>query len=141
MGIFRRFRRGEVIPSTGYQEVVTNFGPDVLACDRAESMAYATNTFSPMARGVKRSGAVGFSGDRGYGVNRWGGGMWIDGVAVSPQGYYSVMSSQVEPLSLRLGYGSGVAGQPGLPSTGSNDSADASAWLMSLSQLSPGMGG
>jgi hypothetical protein len=141
MGLFRRFRRGETLPSTAYQEVVTNWGPDVLARDRAESMANATNTASPMARGVKRSGAMGFTGDRGYGVNRWAGGMWVNNIPVSPQGYYSVVSPQADPLSLRLGYGSGVAGQPGLPSTGSNDSADASAWLMSLNQLTPGMGG
>lgn len=143
MGLFRRRANNEIIPGNGHSETITVFGPDLLARERADSMAMATNTASPMARGVKKSGAMGFTGDRGYGVNRWAGGMWVNNLPVSPQGLYSEAQTTQNPLSLRLGYGSGVAGQPGLPQTGANGAggADQAAWLMSMAQMTPGMGG
>lgn len=141
MGIFRRRQTGERVQTgSTYAKTVLVQGPDALAVERANSMAMATNTFSPMARGVKDNGAAGFTGDRGYGVNRYAGGLWVDGFPVTPQDAYSAVRPGVDPLSQRLGYGSGVAGQPGLPSTGGAAGADQALWLMSMGQANPGFG-
>lgn len=116
------------------QTTVINL-PDQHALSLAGSMGMAVNTFSPMSAGVHDGGASprGFVGDRGYGVNRFTG-------DTAP---HLAMGAAVQPIltpdQYNLGLGSGVSGQPGLPSTGTTISGPL-AW-MSAHQLGYGLGG
>ncbi len=125
----RRFGR-RTIPDNAHVTTAVVFGPDAHALALAGSMAVATNTFSPMANGVHMPTVDsaptprGYTGDRGYGVNRMGG-------RTDPLQYYSSAITSIQhPVSHRLGIGAGAAGQPGLPSTGQDGGGLASlAWL------------
>lgn len=93
------------------------FGPDRQSI-QAASLGMATNTFSPMSAGRHSPGASsrGFTGDRGYGVNRMSG-------RSNPLQFFAGAAAAVRPVgqpgSKRLGARSGVSGGSGLPSTGS----------------------
>jgi hypothetical protein len=101
--------------------------PDPFAL-QAASLGVMTNTFSPGAVGVHSPGASakGFVGDRGYGVNRWSG-----RTTYPLQHWAGAIKPIQDPTAQRLGLGAGVAGQPGLPSTG-----DQTAGLTSLAWMS-----
>lgn len=104
-----------VIRGNGRQETITVYGPDAWSY-QAASLGIATNPYGAMSAGVHTSGTPrGFSGDRGSGVNRWG------GATLFPlQQFSSAVVPIAAPLpqSSYLGFGAGVSGQPGLPSTG-----------------------
>lgn len=128
---------GRVIPGTGTPAVVVVAGPSRQAISVAGSMATATNTISPMSAGLHGNGQVGFNGDPGYGVNRFTG-----RVAYEVQRFYSAVRTAAQPVDLRLGIGAGVAGQPGMPSTGTVNPTDAPLAWMSVGQVTNlGMGG
>jgi hypothetical protein len=55
----------------------------------------------------------GFSGDRGFGVSRWAG-----RTTYAFQHWQGAAVPVLAPKEKRLGIGAGVAGQPGLPNTG-----------------------
>lgn len=110
MGVGRR-----VVPGNTDVTVAIVSGPDAWSQQIAGSMAIATNTFSPMAHGVHSTGGQGFTGDRGYGVNRWAGRL-----PYAVQNFMGPVDPIRNPRSRRLGIGAGVAGQPGLPNTGSD---------------------
>lgn len=118
----------KVIPGNGRTTVALVFGPDAHSLRLAGSMAIATNTFSPMAAGVHSPGASarGFVGDRGFGVNRMGG-------RTDPLQFYAGAAAATapvsDPLSRRLGLGAMTSGQPGLPSTGQDNSGSPLGWL------------
>src|SRR5207342_1982472 len=112
---------GKKIQNNGRVTTVTYYVPDRFAV-QAASLGMATNTFSPMSSGTSAGGASarGPMGLPGYGMNRFAGerayqrGTKQDlGAPVAPVLY---------PRSRRLGLGSGVAGQPGMPSTGADTS-------------------
>jgi len=113
--------RRRVIPGTGQTTLALIFGPDRQSV-QAASLGMATNTFSPMSSGVHSPGGNnrGFTGDRGYGVNRMGG-------KSGPLQLFYGMAAAVNPVkaprSARLGAGAMVSGQPGLPNTGRAGSA------------------
>lgn len=131
MGIRSIFRTGNKIPDNSNVEAHIWYGPSQQSRELASSMAIATNTASPMSRGVPDNG-VGFIGDRGYGVNRFAG-----EIIYAVQNFYGVPKPVVAPLDQRLGFGAGVAGQPGLPSTGQSAATDLSLGLMSMGQVGP----
>jgi len=94
------------------------------------SLGMATNTFSPASAGVHGASTQprGFTGDRGYGVNRFGGA--LDYAAGSVQDLTAPVHPLRSPVSDRVGLGAGVSGQPGYPSTGQDAGGLASlAWL------------
>lgn len=131
---------GRVIPGNGRTTIALVYGPDRQSISLAASMAIANNTFSPMAAGVHSPGASarGFVGDRGYGVNRMTG-------RTGPQQLLAGAAKAVDPLrdpmSRRLGLGAGVSGQPGLPSTGQDNSGSPLAWLGYGQMSAAGWGG
>lgn len=135
----RRVVRGNGILVTGIV-----FEPDRWS-QQAASLGQAVNTFSPMSVGRHTPGASakGFVGDRGYGVNRWAG---ADARAAGPRQNLAAPSAPVRaPVrsSMMLGYGAGVAGQPGLPSTGQDASGVAALGYLGYGQLTmhTGLGG
>lgn len=94
------------------------------------SLGAVTNTFSPASAGVHGDStqARGFSGDRGYGVNRFAGA--LDYAAGPVQDLARPVAPIRSPGSQRVGLGAGVSGQPGFPSTGQDAGGLASlAWL------------
>lgn len=94
------------------------------------SLGLVTNTFSPASAGVHGSSTQprGFSGDRGYGVNRFSGA--LDYAAGPVQDLISPITPIRTPASQRVGLGAGVSGQPGFPSTGQDAGGLSSlAWL------------
>lgn len=100
---------------------------------QAASLGAMTNTFSPGSAGRHTSGTRrGFTGDRGYGVNRFA------GRTPPKQNFYAPVGKIADPSNRLVGIGAGVAGQPGLPNTGANANGLAGqgslAWL-SFSQL------
>lgn len=97
---------GRVIPGNGTPVTVTVYGPDRFSY-QAAGLGLVTNTRSPASSGTN------FSGDRGYGVNRWAG-----AIPNPLQSFVSAISKVVLPNVDGLGLGAGVSGQPGLPSTG-----------------------
>lgn len=103
---------------------------------QAASLSLATSTYSPMSAGKHSpgGGSRGFVGLRGHGVNAWNGAgpypLQVFGSAVAPVAL---------PGSQRLGAGAGVAGQPGLPSTG--DLSGAFGIFGMLGGPGPGLGG
>lgn len=84
---------------------------------QAASLGLITNTFSPASSGLiggsKHPGPAGSQGLSGVGVNRWAG---ADPRPV--QSFIGAAAPVADPKAQRLGFGSGVSGQPGLPSTG-----------------------
>lgn len=126
--------RQRVIPDNARTTTAVVYVPDAQAVALAGSMAIATNTFSPMAAGVHSHGtARGFTGDRGYGVNRF------SGRTTPLQNFRGAARATGTPGSERLGAGAGPSGQPGLPGTG--DAAGASMWLGATLLGRMGMGG
>lgn len=112
-------------------------GPDAFAT-QAASLGLATLTYSPMSAGVHSPGASprGFVGDRGYGVNRWAG-----RTPYPVQQFQYPPAPIADPMSQRLGIGAGVAGQPGLPNTGTATGGLSSLALLSFNPLGrPGLG-
>ena len=94
---------------------------------QAASLGVMTNTFSPGSAGIHSPGASarGFVGDRGYGTNRWAG-----RTTYPYQTYGHAVVPVADPTAARLGIGAGVAGQPGLPSTGTQTGGLSSlAWM------------
>lgn len=109
---------GRRIPGNGRVVTSIEFGADRQSIALAGSMAIATNPFSPMAAGVHAPAtqARGFSGDPGYGVNRYGNDLG------PMQQFYGAARPIAQPVSMRLGFGAGVSGQPGMPGTGQDAS-------------------
>lgn len=131
---------GRMIPGTGRKETITTFGPDRWSVQIA-SLGMMTNTFSPGSAGKHSPGATsrGFAGDPGYGVNRWAGETPYHAGPVQPLSAPIVPIA--DPLSKRLGFGSGVSGQPGMPSTGVHP-INSSLALLGMDQFgAAGMGG
>jgi hypothetical protein len=122
---------GRRVPGNGQRIVTTVYGADRWSTGLARSLAIATNTFSPMAAGTHdTTGGTsrGFSGDPGYGVSRWA------GRTPPRQALQRIAAPVAAPMGARLGIGAGVAGQPGLPSTGT-DRPDSSMGWLSYGQL------
>lgn len=139
MGLFGRRR---AIPGNGEKVIATIFGPDRWAV-QAASLGAATNTSSPMSVGRHSPGgsALGFVGDRGYGVNRWAG---ADPRAMGTRQNLAAPSAPVRnPRNKLLGIGAGVSGQPGYPSTGADNSGLSSLAYLGYGQLAmnTGLGG
>jgi hypothetical protein len=131
---------GRRIPDNGRPALAVVYGPGPLSVQLATTMAVATAPFSPMAAGRHSPGgtARGYSGDRGYGVNRFAGKL-----PYAVQNFYGAALPVRSPKSQRLGAGAGVSGQPGLPNTGGDAGGlDALAYLgyTQLSSLSMGSG-
>lgn len=107
------FRR-KVLPGNGQPVTTWVYGADIHA-QRIASLGVYTNTFSPGNYGLHGphdAARTGYTGDPGYGVNRFGG-------DIPPlQNWYSLVAPLTHPKNKRLGAGAGVSGQPGLPSTG-----------------------
>jgi hypothetical protein len=122
VGFFRR----RVIPDNARETKTVYYVPDPFSV-QAASLGFATNTISPMSAGSGPGGGR-FFGDPGYGVNRWGGALAY--LAGTKQDQRSLAQPVLAPLSQRLGYGAGVAGQPGLPSTGQDAAAYGSLRMM-----------
>lgn len=109
MGLFRR----RVIPDNMRTATAWLASPDRFAV-QAASLGVMTNTLSPGAAGIHGSGTPrGFTGDPGFGYNRWAG-----RTTYSYQHWQGAAVPVADPKSKRLGIGAGVAGQPGMPSTG-----------------------
>lgn len=123
---------GRVIRGNAHTVTAVVCTPDQFSL-QAAGLGVATNTLSPMSAGRHTTGQRrGFTGDRGYGVNRFAGKL-----PYQVQNFYSPVQPIATPLDERLGLGAGVAGQPGLPSTG--DTADNAA--LGLGWVGLGMGG
>jgi hypothetical protein len=106
---------------------------------QAASLGLATGTFSPMSAGRHTSGtARGYTGDRGFGVNRWSG-----RTTYPLQAFRTAVGPVADPRSKRVGAGAMASGQPGLPSTGDAQYPGlGSLALMSMNPLlRQGMGG
>jgi len=103
--------------------------PDQFAV-QAASLGMVTNTFSEASAGIHSPGASarGFVGDRGYGVNRWAG-----RTTYPLQTFGQAIVPVSDPSARRLGIGAMTSGQPGLPSTGDDNSG-----LLALARLSAG---
>ena len=112
------FSRGRTIPDNARTRTEVYYVPDPFSI-QAASLGMATNTNSPMsAGGGQRTGR--FTGDAGYGVNRWSGAMAYLLGTKQQQG--PLAAPVLSPLSQRVGLGAGVSGQPGLPSSGQDNS-------------------
>lgn len=120
--------RKREVPGTGRVVAGLVFDPDRWSISIASSMAIATNTLSPMSAGRHTSGTTrGFSGDRGFGVNRMTG-------RTGPLQFWTGAAAAIKPIqtpkSRRLGAGAMPSGQPGLPSAGQDASGFGTlAWL------------
>lgn len=131
-----RYRRGHVIPGNGHPLLAWAFEADRQSI-QAASLGMATNSFSPMSAGVHAGDGGtprGYTGLPGFGMNGN-----RDSTRTGP---LQVFSSAVRPITnperRSLGMGAGVAGQPGMPSTGN---AGGLPGYMGLGQLGPGYGG
>jgi len=116
------------------QHLVT-FGPDRFAIQMA-SLGLVTNTIAPSSVGMHSPGGsrIGFSGDRGYGVNRWAGRTPYEQGTL--QNFAAPVRPVADPQSKRVGAGAMPSGGPGLPSTG----VGASAGFVPLAWMSWGQG-
>lgn len=114
-----------VIKGNARQVTTTVFGPDAFAL-QAASLGIAVNPFGAMSVGRHTSGTPkGYSGDRGYGVNRWA------GETIYPLQHFAGAAGPVaSPAagSYLVGFGAGVGGQPGLPSTGVQSGSPMPSW-------------
>lgn len=110
---------GRTIKGNTVYDRVMRFVPDAFAV-QAASLGLMTSTISPGSAGRHSPGAsaIGFVGDRGYGVNRWAGRTPYQQGAVQAIG--QPIAPVGDPLSQRLGIGAMPAGQPGYPSTGTD---------------------
>lgn len=112
--------------------------PDAFAV-QAASLGMMTAPFGQGSVGVHSPGASarGFTGDRGFGVNRWAG-----RTTYPLQHYAGAIGPVADPTAQRLGIGAGVAGQPGMPNTGDQTGGLSAVAWMSYNQLGrPGMVG
>ncbi len=98
---------GRVVRNNEHLVSVVVFGPGDPWSRQAASLGVMTNTFSPASKGTD------FTGDRGYGVNRWAG-----ATSYPLQTFGTAVVPVAVPGSVGVGLGAGVSGQPGLPSTG-----------------------
>jgi hypothetical protein len=133
--------RGRVIKSNDVVVTQVRGEPDPFALQTA-SLGWMTGTFSPGSAGVHTSGdGRGFSGDRGYGVNRWAGAMAYE--AGSVQNLHAPVNPILDPLSPRVGLGAMTSGQPGLPQGGQDDGGLGALAYLGYGQLNgrTGMGG
>lgn len=110
------FGRRKTYPSNARIVPVVVYDADIHA-KRAASLGLMTNTLSPGAVGVHRHpdrSPTGYTGDPGFGVNRWAG-------DTQPlQNFFGLVGPITHAKSKRLGAGAGASGQPGLPSTGAD---------------------
>lgn len=107
----------KTLPGNGRKVTSWVYDADIHA-QRIASLGAYTNTMSPGSYGLHgRADASpsGYTGDPGYGVNRWA------GETQPMQSFYSAVAPLMHPKSRRLGIGAGVSGQPGLPSTGAGN--------------------
>lgn len=121
----RRTPTPQSVPNVGGRVIRSNVRtvqaiycvPDAFSV-QAASLGLMTSTISPGSHGVHSPGAsaIGFVGDRGYGVNRWAGRTPYQQGAVQAIGAPS--APVTNPRSRRLGIGAMPAGQPGFPSSG-----------------------
>jgi hypothetical protein len=112
--------------------------PDAFSV-QAASLGVMTNTYSPASRGrTDAASPAGYApGHSGYGVNRWAG-----RTTYPLQHYATAVRPVSDPVSMRLGLGAGVAGQPGLPNTGGQTGGLSSLAWLSYSPLGrAGLGG
>jgi hypothetical protein len=138
----RLFRR-RVVPGNTRVTTAVYTVPDRWGV-QAAGLGVMTNTFSPAANGVHGptpdmggSSARGWMGDRGFGVNRWAG-----RTDYPLQTFGQSIVPVADPSARRLGIGAGVAGQPGLPNTGSQTGGLSSiAWLTYNPLGRTGLGG
>lgn len=96
------------IPGNGRVALALIFDPDRWS-KQAASLGVMTNTFSPASSGPGSR----YVGDPGYGVSRWAG-----RTTYPLQQWYGAARPVTNPQERLLGFGAGVSGQPGLPSTG-----------------------
>lgn len=120
-----------VIPGNGTTVTITVFGPDRWSV-QAASLGMLTNTRSPASSGTP------YSGDRGYGLN---GNRWTGATPYPLQHFAGAAQPVVYPQHVGVGLGSGVSGQPGLPSTGGLTGLGALAAMSSSPGGRPGLGG
>jgi len=126
------------VPSNGHVVATTYYTADAWANQMA-SLGQATNTFSPMSAGVHNRSTQprGYTGLPGYGVNRFAGETAYQ--LGTKQDIAAPSAPILDPLSRRLGIGAGVAGQPGMPSTGDDASGYGALGAMSAFQVRPGL--
>lgn len=110
--------------------------PDAFAV-QAQSLGAIVGTFSPASIGRHDGHAGGFTGDRGFGVNRWAGAFPYQSGPV--QQYNRLPDPVLNPISSRTGFGAMSSGQPGLPQSGQLNGDTAVAWLSAF-QMRGGMG-
>lgn len=122
-------------PGNGRHVSSIEFGPGSTSVELATSMAMATLPFSPMAAGVHDPSTQprGYAMVQGYGVNRMGNDV---GPIQNFYGAVAPIAKAPKRPSAKLGIGAGVAGQPGMPSSGM-DTTGGAVTLLSLGQLSP----
>jgi hypothetical protein len=110
--------RGRRLPGNGRPVTTWVYDADIHA-QRIASLGAYTNTFSPANYGLHGphdASPSGYTGDPGYGVNRWAGKS-----AFPVQNFIGMVAPIANAKNRRLGIGVGVAGQPGLPNTGGAD--------------------
>jgi hypothetical protein len=118
-----------VIPGNAQPVTVLVFGPDRFSY-QAAGLGVVTNTRSPASSGTN------YSGDRGYGTNRWAG-----AIPNPLQSFGTAIVKVSLPQAQGLGLGSGVSGQPGLPSTGQLTALNALTAMSVPPGGRPGLGG
>jgi hypothetical protein len=126
-----------VIPDNSHVALAVIYGPDAFSLQLAGSMAIANNTFSPMAAGRHNPSTQprGYTGDRGYGVNRFAGKL-----NHAVQNFVGATAPIADPKSRRLGFGAGTAGQPGLPNSGADAGGLGAIAYLGYGQLGQGNG-
>lgn len=127
---------GRVVKSRDVIVTALRGMPDAFAV-QAQSLGAMVNTFSPGARGRHNGSAGAFTGDRGFGVNRWAGAFPYQSGPV--QQYGAAIAPVLSPPSARVGFGAMPSGQPGMPSSGQQAGDNAVAWLSTF-QMRGGMG-
>lgn len=108
-------KAGRVIRSNDRVETRLVGAPDPMSVQIA-SLGYVTNTFSPASAGIHSGGQPrGFTGDRGFGVNRFAGAL---DHAIGPIQHYGGLTNPLHnPLAQRVGLGAMTSGQPGFPNS------------------------
>lgn len=110
-------------PGNGRPVTTWVYGPDIHSM-RIAGLGHMTNTLSPGSVGTHLppdASRSGFTGDPGYGVNRWA------GETLPVQHFFGLVAPIAHARGKLLGIGAGVAGQPGLPNTGT-DAGDTSLY-------------
>jgi hypothetical protein len=121
-----------VVPGNAQQVTVTVFGPGDRWSTQAASIGIMTNTRSPAASGTP------YSGDRGFGLN---GNRWTGATSYPYQRFNHPPAPIAMPQTVGVGLGSGVSGQPGLPSSGGLTGLRALAFMSQPPGGKPGFGG